>query len=40
MVHGIKIYFHEGYMMDSQQGNVLPEGADCQLSMHGTNRLL
>lgn len=25
MVHGIKIYFHEGYMMDSQQGNVLPE---------------
>lgn len=25
MVHGIKIYFHEGYMMDSQQGNMLPE---------------
>ena len=27
MVHGIKTYFHEGYMMESQQGNVLPEGS-------------
>lgn len=38
MIHGIKIYFHEGYMMDSQQGNVLPE--ESRLSMHGTTNYL
>lgn len=27
MVHSIKIYFHEHYMMESQQGNTLVQGS-------------
>lgn len=34
MVHSIKIQFHEGYMMDSQQKKYASRGVvNCQLSM-------